>query len=120
MKVDFQTRTTETGWQRIVDEFWLMFTPKWFEWMEWLLILGAISYLSNTTKSSILSAISAISYVALAFYFQAFFYRLELKNLPLIKTPTAEFVVSAVASAILTITFYLTVMSVVPLLGNSG
>jgi hypothetical protein len=25
-------KKTEAGWQRVLDDFWLKATPKWFEW----------------------------------------------------------------------------------------
>jgi len=53
MKIDFRTKKTEAGWQKVLDNFWMKATPKWFEWLGWVIILGAFTFLSKTQENMI-------------------------------------------------------------------
>lgn len=73
MKIDFNTKKIEADWQRVLDDFWMKATPRWFEWLSWVLILGAFTFLTEPTQDGVLSIVSGFSYVALFFYLQSFF-----------------------------------------------
>jgi len=73
MKIHFNTKKTEADWQRVLDDFWIKTTPRWFEWLGWVLILGAFSFLTKLTQNMILNIACGFSCVALFFYLQSFF-----------------------------------------------
>lgn len=54
MQINLKEEKTEQEWQKTFDEFWLKFTPKWFEWLGWLLIIGALNYITELSDSVIL------------------------------------------------------------------
>jgi hypothetical protein len=99
--MNFKERKTEREWQESVDNFWRKATPQWFEWLGWVFILGAITFLGEQTKNAVVRAISAISFVALFFYLQGFFYSIEFRGFPLIKSERVRRAVSLLLSAIL-------------------
>jgi uncharacterized membrane-anchored protein len=113
MKIDFNARKTEVGWQQTVDDFWKEATPTWFEWLEWILVLGAITFLAKETQGTILEIISAVSYIALFFYLQSFFFSFEFHGFPLIRSERVRRFVSLTASAILSIALWLLLTSMV-------
>ena len=76
-KINFQSKKTEFEWQQAFDNFWLDFTPKWFNWLGWVLIIGAIIYLCEKSNSIYLNITKFISFFALFFYFQGFFIHLN-------------------------------------------
>jgi hypothetical protein len=101
MKIDFNTRKTEAGWQKVFDNFWIKATPKWFEWLRWLLIIGVFTILSKTQENTIIEYVLGISYVALFFYFQSFFFSIEFHGLPFVKSEKARRTISLILSAAL-------------------
>lgn len=102
MKIDFRRKRTEAEWQRVIDDFWMKATPKWFEWLGWVLILGAFTFLANQTQNVILKFASGFSYIALFFYLQSFFFSLEFHGLPIVKSETTRRLISLFISGILT------------------
>ena len=107
MKIDFDHKDSEAGWQKQVDKFWLSVTPKWFEWIGWLLIIGALSYVEQTTSNIAVKIIYIISFLFLWMYFQSFFFQFEFVNLPFFKThqKTAR-LISLIISGVLGIGVY--------------
>ena len=101
-KIDFKTKKTEAGWQRVLDDFWLKATPKWFEWLTWVIILGAFSFLTQQIQNVIISIAYSFSYVALFFYFQGFFFSQDFHGFPLVKSEKVRRLVSLLISGILT------------------
>ena len=85
MKIDFDKKDTEAGWQARLDKFWLAATPRWFDWVGWLLILGALTFVAQKTSNMAVKIVTAISYALLFMYFQSYFYQFEFVNLPFVK-----------------------------------
>lgn len=85
MKIDFDAKDTEAGWQARLDKFWLAATPQWFDWVGWLLIMGALTFVSQETLNIAVKIIVAISYGLLLMYFGSYFYQFEFINLPFVK-----------------------------------
>ena len=103
MKIDFNSKQTESQWQKTVDDFWVKATPKWFEWLGWTIILGAFTYLDNTQKNIIIKLALGISYVALFFYLQSFFFSIEFNGLPFIRGRKSRRIISLFLSALLSL-----------------
>lgn len=101
MKIDFNTKKTEADWQRVLDDFWMKATPRWFEWLSWVLILGAFTFLTELTQDGVLSIVSGFSYVALFFYLQSFFFSLDFHGLPFVKSEKIRRPLSLLISGIL-------------------
>ncbi len=85
MKIDFDEKDTEAGWQKRLDKFWLAAAPKWFEWIGWLFLLGALKFVEKKTSNFTVTVISNVSYVLLFMYFQSHFYQFEFVNIPFVK-----------------------------------
>lgn len=101
IEFDLSRRETEAGWIRIVDNFALKGTPVWFSWIGWLLALSALQFLYDKSKNLVVGFTVAVSVGMLWIYFQAFFFRIKFKGLPLIKNEKiAEFISIAVSSII--------------------
>ena len=106
MKINFQVKKHEFEWQKIVDNFWLNFAPRWFNWLGWVIIIGAITYLNEKSESIFLTVTIIISYIALFFYFQGFFYSIEFHGIPFIKNEKIRRVISLLISSILATGIY--------------
>jgi cellulose synthase/poly-beta-1,6-N-acetylglucosamine synthase-like glycosyltransferase len=113
MKIDLKAKKTEAEWQKALDNFWVKATPRWFQWLGWLIILGAITFLSEQTKSLLLILVSGASYFMLFFYFQSFFFSLELSGFPFIKSERVRRLVSLIVSAFLSLFVWYFMMSLV-------
>ena len=107
MKIDFKTKKTEAEWQRAIDRFWLALTPRWFEWLSWITILGVITFLAEKTNSSAMNLIKIISYIALFMYFQSFFFKFELENIPGIQSAGIARLISLLISGSLAVGVWL-------------
>ena len=101
IEIDVRHKTSEWGWQGITDAFAMEATPKWFEWLGWVLTLAAFQYLARQSRSMLAVAISGVSICMLMLYFNAFFYRIEFKGLPLVRATRFERVASLVISGLL-------------------
>lgn len=106
-KIDFQSEKTEFEWQQAFDNFWLDFTPKWFNCLGWVLIIGAITYLSERSDSMYLNITESISYFALFFYFQSLFFSFEFHGILEIKNEKIRRGISLLISGGLTYGIYL-------------
>lgn len=107
--IDLTAKRTEHDWAAIFDRFWLTATPKLFEWFGWVLTLGAVLWVAKKTHSDVLQTVVYVMYVAVLFYYAAFFTRFEIRGLPLVKGRKAEFTVSLILSGAIA---YLTVLLV--------
>jgi hypothetical protein len=107
IEIDFRRRETEPGWQRIMDRFALAAAPKWFEWLEWILVLAAFQYLADKDGGGLARLVPAVSVLLLWFYFNAFFFRLEFRGLPLVRSGRVERIVSIILSGVLAPAFWL-------------
>lgn len=105
IEIDLRRRETEAGWNKIWDKFGLKGAPVWFSWLSWVLALGAFQYLFLKSKSIVVLVIIAISYSMLWFYFQAFFYRIDFKGIPLI-TERRQQIASLILSGFLAWLFW--------------
>lgn len=101
MKINLKAEKTEYEWQKIIDKFWLIFTPNWFNWLSWVLIIGAITYLAEKSNNILLNVAEIISYLSLFHYLQAFFYSLEFHGIPFIKNEKVRRAISLLISAFL-------------------
>lgn len=106
MEIDFSRKETESGWYRIMDNFGRKATPVWFNWIGWILLLGALHYLFKMSHSVILGIAIAISAWLLWLYFQAFFFGLRFKSVPLLRWVRHERLISFVLSAIMAFLFW--------------
>jgi hypothetical protein len=114
LRVDLSAKKTEAEWQDTVDHFWLSFTPKWFEWMGWLFVLGALYFFAKKTGELSLNLLYAVGHIAVYFYFQSFFARLDLHGLPFVKSTRSARMVSLVLAGILSISVYLLLQAAIP------
>ena len=101
VKLDLRHRESEAGWQRVIDRFVLKAAPKWFEWLNWVLVIAAFQYVADQSRNQLVRLVPALSVVLLWLYFNAFFFRLRLKGLPLVRSARVERAVSIVISALL-------------------
>ncbi len=113
MKIDFNTKKTEADWQRVLDDFWVKATPRWFEWLDWVTILGAFSFLTKLTQNVIISIAYGFSYVALFFYLQSFFFSLDFHGFPFVKSEKIRRLMSLLISGILSYGIWLFLSSLV-------
>jgi hypothetical protein len=120
MKIDLKAENTETKWQETIDRVILKATPKWFEWLGWVLILGALKYLSALTNHIALRFVIAISWVLFLFYIYAFFYQIEIENIPFIKSKKVARRISILISALLGLCFFLLLNSIIQMLSKKG
>ena len=98
IEVDLRRRETEAGWNRVIDTFALEATPKWFEWLGWVLVIAAFQYLADQSGSRAIYFLLALSFVLLWLYFNAFFFRLRFKGLPLVRSAPVEHAASILIS----------------------
>lgn len=106
MKIDFQLKDTEVGWQSRVDRFFLAAVPQWFSWLGWIIILGGLHYLQAKSKSVLLGIILGLTYGALFRYFIAFFFQFEFTGFPWLKSRRAQFIISSILSGALAFAFW--------------
>ena len=106
IEVDFNRRDTEAGWNRIWDSFGRKATPVWFSWLTWTLLLGAQQYLFKKSHSILVAITICISVILLWFYFQAFFYGLKFKNVPVIGHFRNQRLASMIISGIMALLFW--------------
>lgn len=106
IEVDFSHRDTEASWIRILDDFAKKATPVWFNWLGWFLLLGALQYLFKKSQSVLVGVAIGISVGFLWLYFQAFFYGIKFKNVPLLRHFKNQRAVSIVSSGILAYLFW--------------
>ncbi|HBO96488.1 MAG TPA: hypothetical protein DD648_00340 [Candidatus Omnitrophica bacterium] len=104
--VDLNKKETEAGWQQIIDDFALKATPVWFSWVGWLFALSGLQYLYAKGKGILLALLIGFSIGALWIYFQAFFYRIEFRNLPFIRNKKIERTLSLIFSGVLAYVFW--------------
>jgi hypothetical protein len=102
MEIDFSRQETEAGWQAVVDNFWLNATPVWFDWLKWIMMLAALLVVAGKSGSYVIQGLTAFSFVAMYFYFTAFFFRIKLKGLPFKRLEKNAFAVSLLLSGLLT------------------
>jgi hypothetical protein len=101
IEIDLRRRETEAGWNHVIDTFALEATPKWFEWLGWVLVIAAFQYLADQSGSQAIHLIVGLSVVLLWLYFNAFFFQLRFKGLPLVRSVSVESAMSIVISGLL-------------------
>lgn len=109
---DLRHRETEAGWQQVIDGFALEATPRWFEWLGWVLVLAAFQYLADQGGSRLVRMVPALSVGLLWLYFNAFFFRLQIKGWPLVQSARTERALSIVLSGSLSMACWFAVRSV--------
>jgi len=107
IRIDFASKKTEAGWQKVLDDFWYKITPKWFELLTWVLILEAFTYISENYNLLLPKIVTCFSYAALFFYLQSIFYSIEFEGLPKIKSPSKKRAVSLAISGLLSYVLWL-------------
>lgn len=105
IEIDFDRRETEAGWIRVWDNFGRKATPIWFNWIGWWLLLGVLQYLYQKSHSILIAIVIGISVMLLWIYFQAFFFCLRFKNVPVLKRIKNQLVISIILSGIMTFLF---------------
>jgi hypothetical protein len=106
VEIDLRRRETEAGWQGVCDRFALAAAPTWFNWLEWVLVLGAFDYLAIKSGAWLARLAAAISLGLLWMYFNAFFFRVQLKGWFGVRSAGVERTVSTVASSLLAALFW--------------
>ena len=101
IEVDLRHRETEAGWQRVIDRFALEAAPKWFEWLGWVLVLSAFQFVADQSGRPVARLVPAACGAMLLLYFNAFFFRVQFKGWPGIKSQRAERAISVVLSGLL-------------------
>ncbi|MCB4792052.1 MAG: hypothetical protein LHV68_09210 [Elusimicrobia bacterium] len=104
--IDFGTKKTEQGWIEILDAFALDATAIWFDWIGWILAITALQYLFQKSNNLLIGIIIGISIALLFLYFNAFFFRIEFKNLIFLKHERIKKNVSLVVSGLLAFGFW--------------
>ena len=104
IEVNLRRKETEAGWVSVMDRFGLQATPTWFNWLGWVLALGALHFLHARSHSALFATMLLLSYGLLWLYFLGFFYRIEIKGVPLLANPTIARIVSIVISGLLAFT----------------
>lgn len=120
MDIDLSRRETEAGWQKILDDFWLSATPKWFEWMGWALLLGALQYLADRTGERLPRVVLAVSWAFVFLYFQSFFFRVQLTGLRWPRSKHGTRMISLTVSAAVAMVMYLSLTRLVAALVSHG
>jgi hypothetical protein len=100
-RVDLSSKKTEAEWQTAIDRFWLDTTPEIFKWLGWVAALAALKVIEQKSGSKIVSAMNGLCYVAMIFYFNAFFFQYEFINTPFVKNSKLRRFVSLVISGAL-------------------
>ena len=98
--VDLKRKETESGWQRLLDRTALAVTPRWFEWLGWVAALAALQYLLAKSGSVVIRIVTTVSTLLLWYYFNAFFFRFEVRGLPGLRSEGTQRAVSLVLSGI--------------------
>jgi hypothetical protein len=93
-KIGLHFPRTIVEWNATFDRFWLSATPKLFEWLRWVIVLAAITYAKQQSNSLLLKGLLALCYIAMIWYFQAFFAQYELESLPLVKSKRVKIYLS--------------------------
>jgi hypothetical protein len=96
IEVDLRRKESEAGWQSLINGWALAVTPEWFEWLGWVLVLAAFDYLARQSGSWSVRLIPVLSVILLWLYFNATFFRFEVKGLPLIQSGNVERALSMV------------------------
>lgn len=101
IEIDLSRKETEACWYELMDNFGRKATPVWFNWVGWTLLLGAQQYLFKKSYSILVAITIYISVGLLWVYFQAFFYNLKFKNVPVLRRFRNERLVSIILSGIM-------------------
>lgn len=99
--VDLAATKTEAQWQASIDRFWLAATPEIFKWLGWVAALATLSFIQQKSPSIVVSALRGVCYVAMIFYFNAFFYQFVFLNPPFMKSAKGRWFVSLAISGAL-------------------
>lgn len=100
-------KKTEAEWQKTIDDFWLGFTPLWFDFLQWLLVIGAIGFASSITSNIYLRSINIFSYFALFSYLQStFFTKIKISKIIALKNKDRLRDLSLLISALITYFFW--------------
>lgn len=108
--VDLGHKETEAGWLRLLDKFYLAFTPLWFTWLGWVAALSGLEYISIKTGHSLAKVAWAVSQFLLFIYFIAFLCRFRFVGIPGVRSRRAIYVISVLISGV--IAFILGLVSV--------
>lgn len=84
VQVDLAAKMTEFEAQQSLDRFLLAAIPRLFEWLRWAATIAALRYLEEVSESAGLRLINGALPILLLFYLQAYFFRLQFSNIPLL------------------------------------
>lgn len=70
----------ERNAQKLLDKFWIEFTPLWFKWVGWTTALAGLGYLCNKIHSKALLIVYGISWISFYMYFQVFIGKIVIPN----------------------------------------
>ena len=101
IEIDLQRKETEAGWITVIDRFGLKAAPIWFSWISWVLALGVLHFIYEKTNNIIILLFLILSYYLLWMYFSSFFFRIQIKGFPLIKSAGASRSISLILSGLL-------------------
>jgi hypothetical protein len=96
--VDIAAQKTEAEWQAAIDKFWLAATPEIFKWLGWVAALAVLKLIDEKSGSYAVSAIRGICFIAMIFYFNAFFFQFVFVNQPIVRNPKVRWFVSLAIS----------------------
>ena len=96
--VDLAAKKTETDWQAAIDKFWLAATPEIFKWLGWVVALAVLKLIDEKSGSKTVSATRGLCFVAMIFYFNAFFFQFVFVNPPIVRNPKVRWFVSLAIS----------------------
>lgn len=97
MKIDLTSKKSEADWIKSVDNFWLTFTPRFFELIEWLLVVGLLKYLSERYDLFVLKVVLGFSYLFLTLYVSSGLYTTKFL-VKKFKSPKLELLISLLIS----------------------
>lgn len=100
--------------RRKLDSFWLQATELWFKWLSWSMLVGVVSYIEEKTGNQLIGIIKVLSYMALAMYWQAFFFSRTFDVFPLVKGDMSRRVISLVISGLLAFGVYTILSQLIP------
>ena len=117
--IDLGVKKTEAEWLNAVDRFWLSATPELFKWLGWVASLVAITYVSHKSGDSIIKGLLNFCYIAMFFYFMAYFHQFTFINPPFLKNHTTRRLFSIFLSGFLAIAAGLLANEIVNMFANT-
>jgi len=102
MEIDLTWKETEAGWQAILDNFWLQATSVWFDWLKWIMMVAALIVVADKSGNLVFKSLKLFSLFSMFFYFAAFFSRIRVKGLPVVRSQRGAFAFSLALGGLLT------------------